>query len=226
VAMRANPIGLIITAILAVAAGLVLAYKRSETFRRIVQTVFRAVAAYVSAYIDLLKRVWEFFTRTLPAAVRALADRLGDAWDWIKDKAGAAWDWISDKVRRVIDTIRGHVATIRDAVARAGAAVRDRLGDAWDWVMDKVQPVVDAVQWIVDKLGSLDFPDIPGFGRAAATPATTTTDTTATAGDTYNITVEPGAVTGVYTETQAGDALVQVLDRWVRARGGTPVFTS
>jgi hypothetical protein len=43
VAMRANPIGLIITALIAIGGALVMAYKKSETFRNIVQGAFRVV---------------------------------------------------------------------------------------------------------------------------------------------------------------------------------------
>lgn len=42
-AMRLNPIGLIITAITLLVAGIVIAYKRSETFRAVVQTAMRGV---------------------------------------------------------------------------------------------------------------------------------------------------------------------------------------
>lgn len=42
-AMRLNPIGLVITAITLLVAGIVIAYKRSETFRAVVQTAMRGV---------------------------------------------------------------------------------------------------------------------------------------------------------------------------------------
>jgi hypothetical protein len=44
VVMSANPIGIVIIAVAALAAGLVFAYQHSETFRNIVQAVFHAVA--------------------------------------------------------------------------------------------------------------------------------------------------------------------------------------
>jgi hypothetical protein len=47
-ALTANPIGLVIAAIAALVAGIVLAYKRSETFRNIVDGAFRAVGKAVS----------------------------------------------------------------------------------------------------------------------------------------------------------------------------------
>src|SRR5262249_7042487 len=46
-AMLANPIGLVIVAIAALAAGLVVLYERSATFRAIVQAAFQAVGEAV-----------------------------------------------------------------------------------------------------------------------------------------------------------------------------------
>lgn len=44
-AMRANPIGIVITVLAALVAGLVVAYRNSETFRRIVDGAFKTVAS-------------------------------------------------------------------------------------------------------------------------------------------------------------------------------------
>lgn len=46
-AMAANPIGLVVLAIVALAAGFVLAYKKSETFRNVVNTVTKLVIGYL-----------------------------------------------------------------------------------------------------------------------------------------------------------------------------------
>src|SRR3546814_18684591 len=44
-AMRANPIGIVVTALTLLAAGLVVAYKKSETFRNIVNGAFDVVTS-------------------------------------------------------------------------------------------------------------------------------------------------------------------------------------
>ena len=56
--LSANPIGLIVLAIVALVAGLVTAYKRSETFRAIVDKVFAAVKKVVTDVANTFKRVW------------------------------------------------------------------------------------------------------------------------------------------------------------------------
>ncbi len=65
VAMRANPIGLIITGLTLAAAGFVLAYKRSETFRAVCQTVFRAVGTAIKSVVPVLKAIGSVYLKAL-----------------------------------------------------------------------------------------------------------------------------------------------------------------
>lgn len=60
-ALTANPIGIVIVALAALGAGLVIAYKKSETFRNIVNNAFEAVRSGAQS-------VANFVTKTIPAA--------------------------------------------------------------------------------------------------------------------------------------------------------------
>lgn len=53
--MAANPIGLVVIAIAALVAAFVIAYKQSETFREIINTLFGAISKGVSFSVDLIK---------------------------------------------------------------------------------------------------------------------------------------------------------------------------
>jgi hypothetical protein len=72
-ALRANPIGLVITAIGLLATGLVTAYKKSETFRSIVTGSFDAVTKSIGWAIDKFERLLGLFSQD---------------WGWIKEKIG------------------------------------------------------------------------------------------------------------------------------------------
>lgn len=58
-AMTANPIGLVVVAIAALVVGLVIAYKKSETFRNIVNGAFHSVQKVVGAVVGFVKDHWE-----------------------------------------------------------------------------------------------------------------------------------------------------------------------
>lgn len=68
-AMRMNPIGLVITAIALLVAGIIIAYKRSETFRRIVQTSMKGVRIAFGWVIDKGKDLWNWF-KELPGKIK------------------------------------------------------------------------------------------------------------------------------------------------------------
>ena len=76
VALRMNPIGLVVTALLALGTGLVIAYKKSETFRRIVDAAWAGVKRAAQATV-------EWFVKT--------------AWPWLKrvfSQIGAVATWL------------------------------------------------------------------------------------------------------------------------------------
>jgi hypothetical protein len=97
--LAANPIGLVITAIALLVAGLVLAYKRSETFRKIVDGAFRAVAASGKA-------MWE---RVLKPTFSFLIRSWLNVADWIIRGAARAFGWmpgLGPKIRAAADKFR------------------------------------------------------------------------------------------------------------------------
>jgi hypothetical protein len=55
VVMTANPLGLIILAVIGLVAAFVIAYKRSETFRNVVDGAFRAIKNVVMSVVNFLK---------------------------------------------------------------------------------------------------------------------------------------------------------------------------
>lgn len=64
-AMRLNPIGLVITALLLLGAGLVLAWKKSETFRTVVTGALNAVKVGVMAVVDFFKNLGGWIARAV-----------------------------------------------------------------------------------------------------------------------------------------------------------------
>ena len=79
-AFKANPIGFIITALIALGAGLVLLYKKSETFRRIVDAAWAGIKKAAAATVAWFKNT---------------------AWPWMRDvftKIGSVVRWLWDNI--------------------------------------------------------------------------------------------------------------------------------
>lgn len=112
-ALAANPLGLIVIAVLAVVAAIILAYQNSETFRRIVQTVFAAVGRIITTAVAAIKAVFG-----------TLAAILGGPFDvWLK------------VVRRVVDAIMGlfrglasFIGGLFDKVSGLAKKIGDAIG--------------------------------------------------------------------------------------------------
>lgn len=96
-ALRANPIGLVVTAIAALVAGFILAYKNSQTFRNILAGVF-----------TFLKRPIDIFLASIQAVFSALGHVPG--FGWAKDAA--------EKVKGLRHTLDGVADSIRNIPAR------------------------------------------------------------------------------------------------------------
>lgn len=135
-AMTANPIGIVIAAVAALVAGFIVAWKKSETFRKIVKGALDAVAkagmwlwehalkpafsAIGAAFRGIgraFKSVWE---KVLRPAFRAVVD----AFLWVAEKivqgAAFAFGWIpgiGPKLRTAADKFRTFRQNVNDALS-------------------------------------------------------------------------------------------------------------
>lgn len=112
VAMRANPIGLVITAVLALAALFIVLYKRSATFRRIVDTAMAAIRRAFDAVGDVARRVWDAVVR----GVQRVGDWLGRAKTWVADRLGKAFTAAKDTARNALDAFLAPIQWVIDKI--------------------------------------------------------------------------------------------------------------
>jgi hypothetical protein len=116
-----NPIGIVVVAIAALVAGIVLAYKHSETFRAIVQATWGAIRAAIGATVDWIVNVaW-------PAIKKA--------WDAIA--AAGLWLWhnVIEPVWHGIQAVIGFVVgAVKTYISGIVAAFQSIAGVAlWLW---------------------------------------------------------------------------------------------
>jgi hypothetical protein len=91
--MAMNPIGLVVIAIAGLVAGLVIAYKKSETFRSIVQGAMNGARVAIGWVVDKGQALVGFFT-ALPGKIASVSSGM---WDGIKSAFRSALNWIIDK---------------------------------------------------------------------------------------------------------------------------------
>lgn len=113
-AMRANPLALALTAVIALAAGMVWAYKHFEGFRKVVDAVIHAVA-------DAFHWLWDFLFghSVMPDIIDGMKwffDTLKDIFGWIKDDVieplAEAFEWMWEKaIKPALDKITAAIKT-------------------------------------------------------------------------------------------------------------------
>lgn len=158
-ALTANPIGIAVVALAALAAAVVIAYRRSSTFREIVQTAM-AIAR------EAIQRVGD----------KAIA--LGGWLLEMKDKAAKAGAGLKEKLVNAADGVRDRIASLRDQIRAYFAAM-----------LAPVQSLIDKVQSVIDKIQSIPgIPGGGGDGsRIAARTGDPFTATPS--GDVYHFTI-------------------------------------
>lgn len=146
IAVLANPYVAIGVAIAAFIAAIVLAWRNSETFRRIVTAAWNGIkAAAVGAWNGFIRPAIMGFWRALQTlwgiAVQA-RNVIVAAWGAIRAGIGAAWNWVNQNVilpwRASFVLLWRAVVAAKNFVVAAWNLIRSGLAAAWRWIFQNV----------------------------------------------------------------------------------------
>ncbi|TCJ23018.1 phage tail tape measure protein [Nocardioides jejuensis] len=136
-AMSANPIALVIIAIVALIAAIVIAWKHSDTFRRIVTKAFHAVLDAASSAFGWVKRNWPLLLAIITGPIGLAVLAVAKNWDKIKAGASAAKNWISDKFDALVRFVSGLPRRIASAASGMWSSIsggfKTALNDIIGW---------------------------------------------------------------------------------------------
>lgn len=165
VIMAANPIGIVVLAVVALVAAFVIAYKKSETFRNVVNGALNAVKAVAIAVWNAIKVaagvVWKAistYVRVNIAIVRAILNGIKSAavavWNAIKSAASATWGAIRAVVSAVINGIKAYLNGVRATASAVWGAIRSAASTAFNAVKTSVSTAIAGAKAILDGLKS------------------------------------------------------------------------
>ncbi|MCA1984792.1 hypothetical protein [Nocardioides nematodiphilus] len=144
--MAANPIGLVITAIALLAAGLVLAYKKSETFRNIVDKAFSVVKAAGQALWNGLRGAFE--------SIKSALSSVGNIATTVKNKITGAFDGAINYIKGVPGRIRALGANFKDAGSALMGKIIEGIKNAAGFVSGIATSIWNAVKGMIN--GAID----------------------------------------------------------------------
>lgn len=179
VVMSLNPIGLVVIALVALAAGLIYAWKHSEQFRTVVLAVWAAVKGAVLTAASAVKNavvtawnaikaatsatwnaikaaisaVWSFIKSYVTGQVNLVKAVVSGAWNGIKAVTSAVWNAIkaavSVAVGALVGVVRAQVNLTKSIVSGAWNAVKSVTTSVWNGIKGAVSTAISGVVSIV-----------------------------------------------------------------------------
>lgn len=165
-AMSANPIMVVVLAVVALVAILVLAYKKSSTFREAIQAAGRAGRAAVGWIIDKIRDLVGWVREKAPAAFRAL-----------KGAGTTALRALTLPTRTVINVVKNLITWVKDKASAAFRVLRGVVGPVFDAIKRPIETVKDLIKDVVDFIKNIDLGPIDdiigGIGKVLRPSAQT-----------------------------------------------------
>lgn len=167
-ALMANPVFLVVTALAALAAGLVYAYKHCETFRNIVNAAFNVIKSVVLTAIEAVKTgvttafntmktvistvmatietvistVWAAIKTAVSTAVTAIETTVSTVFTAIKTTASSVWNGIKTVISGVVNGIKTTVSTVFNAVKTTVSSVFNGIKTTASTVWNAIKTAV------------------------------------------------------------------------------------
>lgn len=136
VAMNANPIGLIIAAIVALVAAFVVLWKKSESFRNFWIGLWDNIKKFVGKAIDGIAK---FFTETVPKALDKMVN-------WFKQLPTKIGTWLSNTLTKVTTwaTNMGNKArdTASNFINNVVNFIKELPSKIWTWLVNTINKVI------------------------------------------------------------------------------------
>jgi phage-related minor tail protein len=134
-AMSANPIALVVIAIAALVAGIVIAYKKSETFRNIVNGVWNAIKIGVVTAINFVRDHWKLIGAILLGPLGPAFLIITTFWRQIWGAIQAAWGIIHPILNAIVGFLRGAFSiawiVIQNTIKVVWIAIQIYIKVAW-----------------------------------------------------------------------------------------------
>lgn len=181
VVLTANPIGIVVLAIAGLVAALVVAYKRSETFRRIVDGAWRGIKAAISSVVSWFRdNAWPIirvvlgligaYYKTLWTIAKTVFSGVRTAIGWaisavvsLKDKAVSTWSAITSAFGKIKAGAAEKFVALRDWVKGIPGKIKAALGDLGSLLKDAgkalmrglLDGITEGWHWVQDKVGGM-----------------------------------------------------------------------
>lgn len=141
VAMKANPIGAIITLVVSLVTAIVTLWTTNEGFRDAVGAIWEAIKGFFLSAKDAIVAAWstigEFFSGVwegIKGAFSAVKEFFSERFQQARQASEAAWDGISSFFSSVWEGIKSVFSAVRDFFSEKFQSAKEAAQSAWDGI--------------------------------------------------------------------------------------------
>ena len=154
--MNTNPLILIVTAIMAVVAGLVLLYQKCEWFRNAVNAVFEFVIGVVQKVIDFFKNNWQtillFILNPFAGVFKLLYDKFEGFRNFVNTIVEAIKNFFVNLFNKMVEIVKVPIEFIKNAflvLVAIVATIAENIYNVVSSVIQRILTVIGAIaSWI------------------------------------------------------------------------------
>lgn len=181
--MKANPIGLVITAITALVTAFVYLWNNNEAFRefwielwetlkQVCSDAWKAIKKFFSDAWEFVKKAWSSAGKFFSGIWTGIKDVFGNVGSWFKTKFDDAWSKVKEAFAGVGKFFGGIWDTIKEKFTTVGTMVGDAIGGAFKTAINAVITTVEnginamprainKMKDAINKLPGVNIGDIP-----------------------------------------------------------------
>jgi phage-related protein len=141
VAMKANPIGAIITLVVSLVTAIVTLWTTNEGFRDAVGAIWEAIKGFFLSAKDAIVAAWstvkDFFSGVwegIKGAFSAVKEFFSERFQQARQASEAAWDGISSFFSSVWEGIKSVFSAVRDFFSEKFQSAKEAAQSAWDGI--------------------------------------------------------------------------------------------
>lgn len=146
-AMTANPIGLIVIAVVALIAAFVLLYTKVDWFRELVDKAVDAILAAFQWLWDWVSDNWPLLLAILTGPIGAAVLVITKNWDTIKDGVKAAFDWVKQNWPLLLAILTGPIGLAVLTISKNWTAIKDGARALVDGVKSALSAITDIITY-------------------------------------------------------------------------------
>lgn len=166
-ALAANPVMIVITAIAALAAGLIYLWNNCEEFRTAVTAIWEGIKSAVSAGVsavtgfftslwESIKSIWDGICNVIQVGVQLIGSVLEAAWDIITLPFQLIWQNCGDTITSVwngiTSTVSDAISAVSSVITTVVTAISTFMSSAWNGVRNVVTTVFNGISSIASSV--------------------------------------------------------------------------